>query len=222
MVDCFQQSTFLFIMGQSKLICVIGAAGSGKDTAANLLSCKYDFIHIKFTRALKEIMELAYGLPQGYLDSPEGKSQRIKKLDGSFYNFTYKDQLNTLFHVFHGNSNLDNELWIKLAMRHLRKILNTLESAKVVISDVRAPIEVDEILKFTNKFNIDTRVVRLFRKNSYRYSPDKYLEDNYHKFMENGIPVFDVANNQTIERLEESLRFCVFQNLDIDNSLVSR
>ena len=198
--------SLLFIMSikTSELVCIIGVSSSGKDTAANILVNNYNFHHVKVTRPLKELMELAYNLPIGYLDSLEGKSQYVKKLDGSLYPFTYKQQLTELFHIFESNSNIDIELWVKLAMRNIRELIYTQE-ADVVISDIRRQIEVDEIIHITRHYNVNTKVISLSRNESYISSADTEFRQNYNKFRQHKIPVFDIDNNGTIAELQVKL-----------------
>lgn len=106
-----------------------GAAGSGKDTAADYLVSEYEFTKVSFAAILKNMLSVA-GLPE-----PTNRDDKEKNVEG--FDFTWREAAQTLGTEW-GRS-LDENIWVKLTMAKLDPNKN------YVFSDVRFDNEAEAI-----------------------------------------------------------------------------
>jgi hypothetical protein len=114
-----------------------GAAGSGKDTAADYLVSQYGFIKVSFAAILKNMLSVA-GLPE-----PSNRDDKEKNVEG--FNFTWREAAQTLGTEW--GRNLDENIWVKLTMAKLDSDKN------YVFSDVRFDNEAQAIIRSGSGIN---------------------------------------------------------------------
>lgn len=112
------------------IVGITGAAGSGKDTAADYLVSKYGFTKVSFAAILKNMLSVA-GLPE-----PSNRDDKEKNVEG--FDFTWREAAQTLGTEW-GRS-LDENIWVKLTMTSLE------DGKNYVFSDVRFDNEAEAIL----------------------------------------------------------------------------
>lgn len=107
------------------LIGITGPAGSGKDTAGEWIVSYFDFERYAIANPLKAALA-AMGLPE-----PSNRDLKESPVPG--FNFSWRRAAQTLGTEW--GRGLDEDLWLKLAERHITQRMTAGKS--VVVTDVR-------------------------------------------------------------------------------------
>lgn len=202
-----------------KLIGLIGKAGSGKDTAAQVLIEKHDFAHCKFAKPLKDIVSRAFGIEDRYLEDPLFKDEKFPEpwlieeddferfTDNLPYNFVSSANYDVIKKLMIGTSidsvrkllqfigtdvvrnHIDPQFWTSMAKSKIEYWKS--HHSSVVFTDVRFNNEVDLIKK---EGGIIVRV-------------DKQMEivDNHVSEQLRVKPDYVLRNEGTIEELHKKM-----------------
>ena len=113
------------------IIGITGAAGAGKDTAADYLVSKHGFEKVSFASIMKKMLAVA-GLPE-----PTNRDDKEKIIEG--FNFTWRHAAQTIGTDWARNC-LEKDFWVKVTMAQLDPHKN------YVFSDVRFDNEAEAII----------------------------------------------------------------------------
>jgi len=121
-----------------KLIGLMGAAGSGKSTAARHLVKKHGFVELTMAGPLKDLCADVFGWNRDALDELEYKEEQDPKLPDGWTRRRVLQYVGT--ECFR---HIDTDIWAKQVLRTMDDVWNTDEAAyiPIVISDVRFPNE---------------------------------------------------------------------------------
>jgi len=116
------------------LIGISGAAGAGKDTAADtIVACHPPYVKDKFARTLKEVLNSIFGWSMENWDDPEWK-----ELPNSACGLHTPRYVAQTFGTDWGRNMVYPDIWVDAAIRNI-------EEENTVFSDVRFPNELDAI-----------------------------------------------------------------------------
>lgn len=121
------------------VIGLTGAAGSGKDTAADALCEAHRFIKLGFADPLYEMASIATRKPIEYLRKRENKGVPIELVGASFR------KIGQTLGTEWGRNMIDEGLWIRHLESRLSDIVLRTGINGLIISDVRFQNEVDFI-----------------------------------------------------------------------------
>lgn len=207
------------------IIGLVGFAGSGKGTVADVLVDKHEFTKLSFADGVKDCVSTIFGWPRHLLEGDTEPSRAFREKRDDFWSaklgieVTPRWALQTMGteagrNVFH------NDIWIYSLERRLS------EHQNVVIADVRFPNEIDFIKK-SGGF-----VVRLVRGDEPIWyetarltnttpKDDQWIEYDNGRLMENKYPEIHVSewawigspfhyqiyNNGTKTELESNIKY---------------
>lgn len=173
-----------------KLIGLVGAAGSGKDTVADLLK-DYGWEKFAFAKALKdmciEFLDLSYD---------DAYTQEGKMKFNDFWGMTNREILQKVgTDAFRNGFHPDT--WVKIAELQIQKLLN--EGKKIIVTDCRFDNEAELIEK------LGGIVMKVERKN---YENNLSSSEKIHaseKGVDNKYITNVINNNSSIEALKEEV-----------------
>lgn len=127
---------------------VCGFRGAGKDTFANYLVSKYNFIKFSFAQATKDVLNILFGWDRLLLEGDTIESRKFRETEDNWWseklaipNFTPRKALQLIgTDVFRKHFNSD--IWLRVVEK---KILDQLEkdpNSNIIISDCRFPNEI--------------------------------------------------------------------------------
>jgi hypothetical protein len=111
----------------------------GKDTAANRLIDKHNFVRISWADSVKEAGRIIFGFTDEQLYGS------LKETKDFYWGFTPRWALQKLG-TEACRDNIDTDIWIKSAWLKINKIWKANPKQGIVIPDVRFPNEADSIL----------------------------------------------------------------------------
>lgn len=122
-----------------KLIGLIGAAGSGKSTAAAHLVKEYGFVELTLAGPLKDLCAKFFGWDRDRLDELEYKEEQDPLLPEDWTRRRVLQHVGT-----QGMRAIDPDVWVKKVLRQMDVIWcdDDATNIPIVISDVRFPNEV--------------------------------------------------------------------------------
>ncbi|WP_274585837.1 hypothetical protein V9W64_10630 [Neisseria leonii] len=131
------------------IIGLTGKAGSGKSTAANIISRNFGFVQVSFAEPVKRAVKEIFGLSHWFdLNDPQVKDSLIPGTD-----VTYRHALQTLGTDW-GRKMIAEDLWVDQVRRRLQY-----DYLNAVVTDVRFPDEAAMIRKMGGK------IVHIERRN---------------------------------------------------------
>lgn len=121
------------------LIGFMGAAGSGKSTAAAHLVKEHGFVELTMAGPLKDLCARFFGWDRSRLDELEYKEEQDPNLPKGWTRRRVLQFVGTECMRF-----IDPDIWVKKVLRQMDEVWKDDESAKtpIVISDIRFPNEV--------------------------------------------------------------------------------
>lgn len=156
---------------------VIGVTGrkyNGKDTIAEYLVKKYNFVQISFAEPLKEVCRTLFGFSQeqlyGSLKETVDESWGISPRNALQFLGTdiIRNQIHKLI------PNIEDKFWIRCMLAKINKLKENDPDVKIVISDVRFPNEVDMIKEING---IIIRAVRPSISNIDCHESEKLIDE---------------------------------------------
>lgn len=183
------------------IIGLCGFQGSGKDTVADILVEKHNFIKLSFASATKDVVSNLFGWDRNMVEgnTPEARKKR-EEIDGWWANkldikdFSPRKALQLIGTDLFRNNFYDN-IWVYIVEKKIIDILEKNEK-NIVITDCRFPNEIEMIKKLNGKL--------VYIK---RFVPDWF--ENY----KNGE---DLEIVKTIHQSETSWIRCIF-DYEINN-----
>jgi len=118
-----------------KLIGIHGLAGSGKDTLANYLCEKHEFVKIAFATPLKETLTKMFGVNPKYYDD-----QALKNEPLPYWGFTARQSMQAMGQM--SKAMFGQDVWLKRWFLTYQ-LLSTTDN--IVASDVRFDLEANAI-----------------------------------------------------------------------------
>lgn len=128
------------------IIGIVGFIGSGKGTAADILSLKHGFTKLSFADSVKDATAAIFGWPRAMLEGDSNESRDFREKKDEWwsqkmgYDFTPRIALQ-LMGTEAGRDVFHPELWIHALERKMAR------HSSVVIADVRFPNEIEFIRK---------------------------------------------------------------------------
>ena len=121
------------------IIGMAGPARSGKDTAAEILVSKFNFGAIGFADPIKRMIATMLGETTEWIENPAIKDTVLPNI-----RFSPRFLMQTIGTEW-GRETLDKDVWVRVAMRSMDKILNLYHRKGVVFTDVRFENEATQI-----------------------------------------------------------------------------
>lgn len=119
------------------IIGLSGQAGSGKDTVADYLVAKHNFIQLSFAKVLKDGMSSLFGMTQQQLNDPKEKEQIDKR-----WGKTPRELMQWL-----GTDILRQHIRNDFFIIQVEDLIHKYKGKNIVISDARFPDECNMIWK---------------------------------------------------------------------------
>jgi dephospho-CoA kinase len=179
------------------LIILTGRKQNGKDTIANYLIKKYNYIALSFADPLKDICKILFNFnyEQLYGSKKEDKDLNWKITPREAFQFIgtdlFRKQMNKLIH------DIGDDFWVTCLVNKIKNILEKDNNAKIIIVDTRFPNEFDAL----NNLKINKISIRVSR-------PDLELSNYTHeseKYVDNFKVDYDIINNSSITELYEKI-----------------
>ena len=117
------------------IVAISGRKFHGKDTCANVLTEYAGFEHHNLADPVKDVCSEMFGIPRGYYDQSGMKEQRLKR-------WPYVTPRKTLQDLAQQMRDLYPDIWVQ---HFLRKLVTLDPNARIVISDLRYPNEIDMV-----------------------------------------------------------------------------
>ena len=198
----------------SKIIGFSGLAGSGKDTAADLL-CSYDkskYQKMSFGDAVKDVAAAAFGWPRDLLQGGTSESRAFREVPDEFWSkvlnkpFTPRLALQLIGTECFRNT-IDNNFWIYVVQN---RIMSEQDKEKTfLVTDVRFPNEVKMI------HDLGGIVLRIKRGTL----PNWYIDaSNYNKQKAEGLTVELPKSLENIHVSETALAGLNLEDFVITNN----
>lgn len=126
-----------------KIIGIAGFARSGKDTAAEYISDRYGFIHMKFADALKRGVHEIFNLTTDEIAVKEQVVPYWEKSPREMYQWVGTELFRN--HMAEFLPGLEKNFWIASLMKRVKnlELATGAKEIHIVISDVRFPNEID-------------------------------------------------------------------------------
>lgn len=180
----------------TEIFLLSGKAGSGKDTLADYLVEKYNFIKISFADELKKQVSKKYKIHLNYFYSREGKKKIVRVYDGQ--KFVNTSLRSLLINEANTQKSINSDVWVETVIERIKNLKQ--ENKRIVIPDFRFPNEFYSLnAKFTNMTTI----------NIYR-NEHEYIEDISEYSLENFLFNYNFLNNKTKQDL-----FDIFEDCDL-------
>lgn len=193
-------------MTEKKLICLIGAKRSGKDTVANFLSYLYNFKHIKISNKLKQITQILFGFTPDQLETDKKEEidnrwgispRRALQFLGTEV-FQYK--INELL------PSINRNFWVNDLFQN-SDINSDINSNLLVVSDMRF---IHEFEYFVSKFGREKIIiVKIIRPSNNLGENDTHISE--HEYL--NIPCDEVIlNDKSVNELYSDIVQLVIRN----------
>lgn len=124
-----------------KVIGLIGAVGSGKDTIAEYLSETKWYDRYAYASKVKDVAAIVFSWNREMLEGTTPKSRKWREEIDPYWNITPRQALQKIGTEMFRN-HLDPDVWVKALVRELEVVSN---SRKVVITDCRFVNEVNAV-----------------------------------------------------------------------------
>jgi hypothetical protein len=130
------------------IIGLAGLAGSGKDTVANFIVEKHEFVRVSFADALKDASAVIFSWPRNMLEGDTIESRDWREQVDSYWSakFGYAVTPRIMLQKFGTDvcrSHLHDNIWINCVEKKLQE--NYKNKLNTIITDVRFPNEVKMI-----------------------------------------------------------------------------
>lgn len=139
------------------VIGICGLIGSGKDTFANYLVEKYDFVKLSFASALKDVLCAVFGWDRQMIEGDTKESREWRNTVDQWWSkrlgipdLTPRKMLQ-LWGTDLCRREFHNEIWIASLQRKIEQLP---ADKNVVVCDCRFPEEIDLIKSFNNNLII--------------------------------------------------------------------
>jgi len=130
------------------IIGLAGLAGSGKDTVANFIVEKYEFVRVSFANALKDASAVIFSWPRDMLEGDTSESRDWREQVDPYWSakFGYAVTPRIMLQKFGTDvcrRHLHDNIWINCVEKKLQE--NHKNNLNTIITDVRFPNEVKMI-----------------------------------------------------------------------------
>ncbi len=130
------------------IIGLAGLAGSGKDTVANFIVEKHEFVRVSFADALKDASAVLFSWPRDMLEGDTIESREWREQVDSYWSakFGYAVTPRIMLQKFGTDvcrGHLHDDIWINCVEKKLQE--NHKNNLNTIITDVRFPNEVKMI-----------------------------------------------------------------------------
>lgn len=165
-----------------KLILLCGWSGSGKDATASVLVKNYGYKRFAFADQLKDIASEIYGFPRDMADTQAGK---LNLWPCGFEKKTIRDLLIHVGKVERERFGYD--IYVNGVIEQLKKLP---ENSKIVISDLRYPVELAQIKHFARQNEYRLEIWKIERDGQLESSvkdESEYLMEGFyiHRYIKN-------------------------------------
>ena len=182
------------------IIAITGRKRNGKDTLANLLIKKYNYVQLSYAEPIKQICKVLFGFTdeQCYGNEKEIIDKNWNIMPRSAFQFIgtelFRKQMKYLI------PNIGEDFWVKCLHENIKRMVKNDPNVKIVITDVRFPNELEGLKLLSKQIHINMVSVRVTRA-----SINKDLDQHESEILIDKLDVdFDVKNDQEIKDLYES------------------
>lgn len=153
-------------MNLPPIIGITGRKYNGKDTIAHHFRDKYEYHQISFAEPLKNVCGLLFGFNQEQLHGSLKETP-----DENWFGLTPRQVLQfvgtNMFrdHMGELSQNFGQDFWLLCAQNNIKKILSQNDNARIVVSDVRFPNEI-ELIKKLGGINIRVKRPEMYNLNN--------------------------------------------------------
>ena len=138
------------------IIGLCGFQGAGKDTVADILVSKHQFIKISFGAALKDTLAILFTWDRNLLEGSTPESRLWRENTDEFWsdklsisNFTPRKALQMIgTDLFRKNFN--SNIWVDIVENKIIQLVKSNPNINIVLSDCRFLNEINMVKKFTN------------------------------------------------------------------------
>jgi hypothetical protein len=163
----------------------MGYSGAGKDTLCREMQKLIRAANVKWSRPMKDMFEMVYDLPAGFLDDPE---KRLEKLPGT--DISYLDVMVKAFEFF---PQIDPHMMTRKVTKLIKQMLM---SRTVILTDTRNFTEMYVILKFLDE-GIEVIPVWINRPGITAMKSDEYQREIFDSLWVRSNRGFFVSNHTT-------------------------
>ena len=173
------------------LIVVLGKTRSGKDTIGEVITSEsYYRKRVKMADQMKRFIEKSYDLPIGAMEDPEYRNSKLPDSDRTY--------LDLMIEIYTLQPKTDPLFWKRETFRQMRQLLEV-EKLSVVLTDLRQPSEVTEVLKLAEHYPLIA--LRVNRDGVPDIVSDESLEENWQRVKNIASYSDTYVNNGTLEQL---------------------
>ncbi len=184
-----------------KMYILMAYSGAGKDSLAREIQKLIPAVNIKWSRPMKDMFDLVYGLPPGFLDDPV---LRLQLVPGHPEGITWLDLMIRAYVYF---PKLDPNMMIQKVIRDIRRALSDGEA--VILTDTRNLTE-EAIIRQLYDEGHQIYLVEIKRPNVLPKASDQLCEDITWKIVRYSSDEFLVKNNGDIEQLRLAAQDIVY------------
>lgn len=174
------------------ILVILGKTRSGKDTIGEILTSKsYYRKRVKMADAMKRFIEKSYVLPYGAMENPEYRNSKLPDSDRTY--------LDLMIEIYTLQPKTDPLFWKRETFKEIKRLLEV-EEMSVVLTDLRQPAEVSEVLELAKHHPLIA--LRVDRDGVPTIVSDEHLEDNWQRIKTIASYSDTYVNNGTLEQLK--------------------
>lgn len=184
----------------------IGEIGSGKDTAADLLTkafrekYKTDIVFsFAFADVLKNIIHETFGLDTETADIIKRNSS-VKPFNGKTLRDVYQSLGENIKSYFGQN------VWVDITMKRLKEEQNSLGASLITCTDVRYSYEAAALKKFAEDNGFEVKLIKMVNLNRTQRSDNKALDDLHISEQLKNIEYDDEIRASSVAEIDKKLK----------------
>ena len=196
-----------------KIIALCGFQGSGKDTMADILVNKYNFIKLSFATATKDVVSDIFQWDRNMVEGSTVESRQLREKVDDWWsdrlgipNFTPRMALQLIGTDLFRNKFFD-DIWVSIVEKKIINLKDLNENVNIVITDCRFPNEIEMVKRHNAKLIHIYRILPSWF-NDYKLGMDKEEVHQLHPSETSWIRSefdYEIMNNKTIKDLEKEI-----------------